>query len=445
MRMAQAVHALAAAGLLVLLAVPVYGQGQVGGNLLQNPDFEGPYRQYAGFRTAIVAEGWRPWWMPQPAGAPAWQSRMPEYKAAAPYEYRIHSENNAQQLFSFYGTHTGGVYQVVGGPNSPRGIEPGSRVRFTIWGHAWAGGDDDPYESVGGGPMHMAIGVDPTGGTSARSARIVWSEEKNPLDEWVRFAVEAVAIGRSVTVFTRSAPEYPTKHNDVYWDTASLVVIAPPPTLTVAPQERARQVVAYRSSAATPTATLAPQVTPTKETGSTPASTSPTPTSTFAPSLASTPTPTPTPTPATSAICVVAYRDGNGNDVYDERDVPVAGSVFTVLVPDRGQPIRSYVTNGMDEPFCMEGLESGLYLVTQRSPPGYRSVVAEWGVRLAANPVLVQAELQEQRTSMHRIPLVPVATVEVAPGGKRGRFRWGIVALPVSMVVVLAIFARRRG
>lgn len=444
MRTARAVHALASVGLLVLLAVPVHGQEQGGGNLLQNSDFEGAYGQYAGYETAIVADGWTPWWIPQPVGAPAWQSRMPEYKAAAPYAYRVHSGDNAQQLFSFYGTHTGGVYQAVGEANSPRGIEPGSRVRFAIWGHAWAGGDDNPYESVGGGPMHMAIGIDPTGGTSARSARVVWSEEKNPLDEWALFEVEAVATGRSVTVFTRSAPEHPTKHNDVYWDAASLVVIQSPPTLTATPEERAQQVVVYRSPAGAPSATLVPPDTPTKEARPTPASTGPTPTA-VAPSPASTPIRSPAPTPVAGAICVVAYRDENDNDAYDEKDVPLAGSVFAVVVPGQKWPVRSYVTTGTDEPFCMEGLEPGLYLVTQHGPTGYRPVVEEWGVKLVAKSVLVQAELQEQRTSTQRPTLVPVVTVDAESRGKSGEFCWGLIALPGSAIFVLASSARRRG
>ena len=60
-------------------------------------------------------------------------------------------------------------------------------------------------------------------------------DDLNPLDEWVMFQVEAVVQGSAVTVFARSAPEYPTLHNDVYWDEASLTVIAPAPAPTPAP------------------------------------------------------------------------------------------------------------------------------------------------------------------------------------------------------------------
>jgi hypothetical protein len=211
-----------------VLIVPV-AQAQKDANLLQNPGFEGAFHQYGPFETAIVPEGWTPWWQVQTKRDPDWRNRMPEFKVAAPYESRIHQGENAQQVFTSYGTHAGGVYQVVDG------LTPGSTVRFTVWGHAWAGEGDDPDRSEEGGPMHMMAGIDPTGGTSPYSTRVVWSDDLNPLDEWVMFQVEAVVQGSAVTVFTRSAPEYPTLHNDVYWDEASLTVVAPAPAPTPAP------------------------------------------------------------------------------------------------------------------------------------------------------------------------------------------------------------------
>ena len=214
---------------LFLVVLSLSATALADGNLLANPGFEGDYTQYGSFRTAIVAEGWTPWWQVQTKRDADWQNRMPEFKAAAPYESRIHQGENAQQVFTAYGTHAGGVYQVVDG------LTPGSTVRFTIWGHAWAGAGDDPDRSEEGGPMHMMVGIDPTGGTSPYSTRVVWSEDLNPLDAWTLFQVEAVVRGSAVTVFTRSAPEYPTLHNDVYWDEASLTVIAGAPEPTPAP------------------------------------------------------------------------------------------------------------------------------------------------------------------------------------------------------------------
>lgn len=426
------------AALVTLGSRPAWAQGIE--NLLVNPDFEGAFHQYGPFKTAIVSEGWTPWWVPQPMGAPAWKSRMPEYKAAAPYDYRVHSGRNAQQLFTFHGTHIGGVYQVV------EGAEPGSRVRFTIWGHAWAGSSDNPYESVGGGPMHMAIGIDPTGGTSARSSRIVWSQEQNPLDQWAFFEVEAVVIGSSVTVFTRSAPEYPTKHNDVYWDESHLVVVEHAPAPTATPEEKARHVVVYRSPVGTPTGTLTPPVTPTstRETRSTPAST-PTlmPTPTSAPALTSTPTATrtPTPTPVTSDICVLAYLDQTGDDQYDLGEPLLAGVEFTLL--REGETIGGYVTTG-EGSLCFEGLEPGLYSVTQKSPPGYRADTDAWGVKLAANPVLIWAEQQKRRISPERPALASPVTATSQTASVPSKLLWGVIAVPIAVVMGLAVGTVRR-
>lgn len=424
------------AALVILGGRPAWAQGSE--NLLVNPDFEGAFHQYGPFKTAIVSEGWTPWWYPQPMGAPAWKSRMPEYKAAAPYDYRVHSGRNAQQLFTFHGTHIGGVYQVV------EGVDPGSRVRFTIWGHAWAGSSDNPYESAGGGPMHMSIGIDPIGGTSARSSRIVWSQEQNPLDHWIFLEVEAVVIGSSATVFTRSAPEYPTKHNDVYWDEAHLVVVEHAPTPTATPEEKARQVVVYRSPVGTPTGTLTPSVTPTptREDRSTSANT-PTPTPTSPSFLTSAPTVvrTSSPTPGTSEICVLAYLDQTGDDRYGLGEPLLAGAKFTLL--REGETIGEHVTTG-EGSFCFEGLEPGLYSVTQKSPPGYRADTDTWGVKLAANPVLIQAEQQKWRVSPEKPALAPPVTATSQTASPPLKLLWDVIAVPIIVVVGLAVWTVRK-
>jgi len=392
------------------------------------------------FKTAIVARDWTPWWIPQPAGVPAWQSRMPEYKAAAPYEYRVHSGKNAQQLFSFHGTHIGGIYQVV------EGIQPGSKLRFTIWGHAWAGSSDNPRESVGGGPMHMTIGIDPTGGTSARSLRVIWSREQDPLDVWGQFEVEAVAIGSAVTVFTRSAPEYPTKHNDVYWDTASLTVIEPPPTPTLS-GTAARQVIVYRSPVGTSPPTVAPAATPgeTQVSSSPTAKPSPTQMSTSSPTVEPTAmlTNTPAPTPITSAICVLAYTDRNGNRTYDGQDELLPGAFFTLTVSGRTGSSQTYATEG-NEPFCFKGLAPGIYRVTHQSPPGYISAAHEWAVKLADRPALIWVEHRKVRTRAELLYPSLVVTVATQQGSKPGKLFWGAFSIPAMIVVVLAARAVRK-
>ena len=381
--------------LALCTVVPVLADSPTGKNLLQNPGFETNFAQYGPFGTAIVAEGWTPWWRPQGHADPAWQNRMPEYKAAAPYENRIHAGRNAQQLFTAYGTHVGGIYQVVGG------IEPGSTVRFAVWGHAWAGGDDDPYRSQDGGPMHMVIGIDPAGGTSPFSPRVVWSQEQNPLDEWARFEVEAVAIGNLVTVFTRSAPEFPTKHNDVYWDDARLVAIRPAPTPTATPR------TFFALPGVTPTAMPEVEDSPAAgraepaHTVTTESASSPTPEQTSA-QAGTQPEPAVTPAftiPITSTICVTVYEDHNANRSQDDGEPVVAGARLVLslngtsvagglALESEGQTMRDLVTTDAGEPACFTDLapsdpEGSMYYLTIVAPPGYRALASDtWQIRL---------------------------------------------------------------
>ena len=377
-----------------LAAVPTWAAGPPERDLLRNPGFEERFLQYGPFETAVVAEGWTPWWRPQSRVDPVWQNRMPEYKAAAPYENRIHSGRNAQQLFTAYGTHLGGIYQIVDS------VEPGSAVRFTIWGHAWAGSSDDPYRSESGGPMHMAVGIDPTGGTSPFSPRVIWSEEQNPLDVWVHFELEVVALGRSVTVFTRSAPAYPTKHNDVYWDDARLTLTTPAPTPTSTPR------VYFRPATATPVATpivekAVPQGKDRERTKGYPMPERP---STLSPTMTSnprtsSPTPTRTPTfalPTTGSVCVTAYEDRNGDREHNNDEPALPGIEF--LLTKEGQTAGRSFTGETGEPACFSSFEPGTYYLYAIAPPGYRPSSSDtWEVRLGTKDAQVWAGFRAVR------------------------------------------------
>lgn len=55
----------------------------------------------------------------------------------------------------------------------------------------------------------------------------MWSEPLVEYDRWVEISVRAVAKADSITVFTRGTPAWRVKHNDSYWDDASLEVLPP--------------------------------------------------------------------------------------------------------------------------------------------------------------------------------------------------------------------------
>jgi LysM repeat protein len=202
-------------------------------NLLQNPGFEGGYSAYRPqtaqehadcphgiCNTVQIPSGWRPWWVKARSS-----DANPEYKAAAPFANRIHSGSNAGQYFTFHRTHEAGFMQQVNVPDN-------AVLQFSIWGQAWMTSGDSA-SSDSNAIINMRVGIDPTGGTNPTSSNIVWSGSANPFDAYRQFSVQVQAQGNRVTVFTYSRAEYPLKHNDVYWDDATLFVVgqqpAPPP------------------------------------------------------------------------------------------------------------------------------------------------------------------------------------------------------------------------
>jgi len=195
-------------------------------NLLQNPGFERPYVPMPVKENCRIAAPWVPYYY---EGAPH-ETRIgyrlaPEYKAAFYWEYpgnRVRSGELAQQYFHSYGNFEGGVYQQVGG------IRVGDRLRFDMWVMSWScdnekKGNCAKATSGDPSPMHLRIGIDPHGGTDAKSPAIIWSAEENAYDAWKLLSVEAKAFRPTVTVFVYSYPDYRSQDNNVYLDDASLV------------------------------------------------------------------------------------------------------------------------------------------------------------------------------------------------------------------------------
>jgi hypothetical protein len=415
---------------MVLSGVPamlVWAAPPAQQNLLSNPNLEGSYNQFSYFQTAKVADNWLPWWKAQASGDDAWENRMPWFQGAAPYTNRIHSGSNAQQLYTQNGTHVAGIYQRVGG------IQKGSRIRFTIWGQAWAGQGDNANKSESGGPMHMRVGIDPTGGTDPFSGNIVWSGEQNPLDAWQQFSIEATAAGDKVTVYVWSAPQWPTKHNDVYWDDASLTVVAAPvPTATNTPRatRTPTRVPATMTPAPTPTETLTPTVAPTPT--NTPTST---PVNTATPTM--TPTPTLTPTPVTGSICVLAYDDRNGNRSRDAGEALLPYAVFTVA--DAQHTVGTYSTTGLNEPFCFASLQPAIYSVSEMNPPGYESSTNDsWGIALSGGATF-NLEFGDRATMTSSPAPTPTTVSGRSSAGFFGTL--GNALLGYSGLIVIAVAA----
>jgi hypothetical protein len=227
---------------LFCVALPASAEGP---NLLQNPGFERPYVPMPVKENCRIAASWVPYYY---EGVPEETTRgyrlAPEYKAAFWNDYpynRVRSGELSQQYFHSFSNFQGGVLQQVSN------VAVGSGLRFEMWAMTWScdrenKGNCQKATSGDPSPMHLRIGIDPMGGTSALSPAVVWSAEQNAYDAWTHFQVDAVAKSSNVTVFVYAYPDYRSQDNNVYLDDASLTVIpvadvqAPPAPVSVAPE-----------------------------------------------------------------------------------------------------------------------------------------------------------------------------------------------------------------
>ncbi len=213
-------------------------------NLLVNPGFEGigkpmnnsgpNYDNWtretfngAAYGEIFTPEGWVTWWQEG-------EYKRPECKVV-PNEHpfnaepkRIYSGYYAGMCFTFYGKQNAGYYQVV------RNLPAGAKVQASIYAHAWASSEDEPYSSGDPFSFGFQIGIDPNGGTDPFSGNIVWSGLVPHYDEFGLVGPVQATVGPEgvATVFTRAYAKWPLKHNDAYWDHASLVLLTPGQTPT---------------------------------------------------------------------------------------------------------------------------------------------------------------------------------------------------------------------
>ncbi len=274
-------------------------------NLLKNPGFEGRFQTWNGNSEIQVAANWTPWWWENSEHDPPYF--RPEFKRAqaAFYPNRVLSGESAQQWFTFHASHVAGMYQQV------FNVRSGQLYRFTIWTQVWSSVEDNPYSSVFPANPHLQVGIDPTGFWNAGSPDVIWSGEapmSGIIDQWGQVSVEGRAQDNIITVFMRTRPEFANKHNDMYWDNATLVAISSspptpyPPTDTVDPASEPRLATNTQSAENTPIATRStPEMTASAAVPKT-ASPTRTPSATDTPKATKTPKPTQTRNPTSTGV-----------------------------------------------------------------------------------------------------------------------------------------------
>ncbi len=334
---------------------------------------------------------------------------------------RIHSDNYAIMQFGFFRSIDSGVYQVV------TGLSPHATVQFSSYAQAWSC-DNDESGAYSCGDVHniaFRVGIDPNGGTDPWNPNIVWGSGFSN-DEFRMIGPVQAQVGDAgnVTVFLRATATWAYKHNDVYWDTASLVYTTPPEPPTNTPPPPPDTPTPGPSPTPGSTATPRPDgatvhivaqndtlfgialmhgvdVNQLRElnAGSLGPNDMLSIGQTVVISLPSeTPVPTPLPAPEPTAtlsnpttegqpggasICVLAYHDRNGDTFRDESTEELLPNA-EIAVADVSGVIARYTTDGISEPYCFTGLAAGAYRVIQSPPPGYEpSGPAEWPVAVA--------------------------------------------------------------
>lgn len=286
-------------------------------NLLVNASFEGDY--YFDPPSSLLAEGWSSWFsQSRPTDhRPEWNEEV--LFSASKLSWRVRHGEKAQKMFSSFSSHQGGFYQQVY-------VVPGTVLEFSIWAEVWSSDCDKncvsplkpgvvcPSRNTHGN-YRVSIGIDPTGGTDPLAPSVHWERYRLPwdipYDVWNRLVVTDTAQAGQVTVFTEGWAEFPVKHNDSYWEDATLAYITPPelPNKDYLPV-MLRNFRTAPVSTATPTVTLTPTATPTAIPTATPTSTP-----TLPPTSTATPTPTgtsvpPTVTPTATPACVDVIQNG---------------------------------------------------------------------------------------------------------------------------------------
>ncbi len=197
---------------------------------LQNPGFEGGHwhETFEGQNPNMpVPEAWVAWWVVGQEGVSdlgvpeilsVIDSSNPHYLEPVP---RIRSGEQALKL-ARWGAYRAGVYQRL------TDLPPGATVVFSAYAHAWACQDDPPPPLSCADPFafRSRVGIDPAGGTASDLDGVMWSDDAWLYDVFGEVGPVTATVGPegTITVYLESFGKWPLKHNDAYWDDASLIL-----------------------------------------------------------------------------------------------------------------------------------------------------------------------------------------------------------------------------
>ncbi len=241
-------HYLVTVMLLIGLLIGYSARAQ--GNLLSNPGFEEAHGDGV---TLTAPPGWSAWSNVSDGLVGRQLGRgTPEVVATI----GVYEGNGSFDAYKGWAAYNVSLYQTVGG------IQPGSTLRLTAFGRIWScdsetgtAGDTCIVEGTVVNQTYTAanfrVGIDPAGTNDPNAGGIVWSNSTAPYTGFQQMTVDAVATADRVTVVLNASMAYAARHQHVFWDAASLTVIAggaggevqPPPASADQPPALAPEVV----------------------------------------------------------------------------------------------------------------------------------------------------------------------------------------------------------
>lgn len=146
----------------------------------------------------------------------------------------------------------------------------------------------------------------------------------------------------------------------------------------------------------------------------------------------------------TGTVCVSAYIDSNANGTQDSGEPLVADAAITLARAEN--TVGTYVSDGVREPYCFEGLPADNYQVKVFPPANFTITTADsWGVALTEGivvPVAFGVQPQASAEVATSAPAGEATAVPAAPAEETGllsNFVPIFIGAAVLLVVVAAV------
>jgi len=188
---------------------------ETGPNLLGNPSFEEGSSVYNNDGDLRVPNGWAPFW--NFIVVDQCHNLKPHYEIEQ-HPTHVKDGSSSARQYTGYATHNGGLLQQAA-------TTPGQTYQFSVYGFAWST-NDPVVDSPSTATATLSVGIDPAGGTNPDAGSVVWSPGVVQMDSFGFFSVRATATASKVTVFARANSDFCVARNDVFWDAASLRLMA---------------------------------------------------------------------------------------------------------------------------------------------------------------------------------------------------------------------------